>query len=134
MKNITVAVSDNAYKTARVWAANSGTSVSAFVQLVIENVLPRMKYDPNDSKMIKELRLRISNKDKAAQSAPIAANAGASRSAELTPETLSKLHRICEEMSRIEQNQQVAANPITVSPAETVKNPTETVKNHAESA
>jgi hypothetical protein len=134
MKNITVAVSDNAYKTARLWAANSGTSVSAFVQIAIENVLPRMIYDPNDSRVIKELRLRISNKDKAAQSAPIAGNAGASRPAELTPESLSKLHRICEAMSRIEQNQQVAATPITVSPAETVKTPTESAKNHADSA
>ena len=127
MKNITVAVSDNAYKTARLWAANSGTSVSAFVQIVIENVLPRMIHDPNGSRLIKELRLRISNKDKGAQSAPIAASAGASGPAEITPETLSKLHRICEELSRIEQNQQVAANPFTVSPAETVKSPTESV-------
>ena len=86
MKNITVAVSDNSYKTARLWAANSGTSVSAFVQLVIENMLPRMIHDPNDSKLIKELRLRISNKDKAAQSAPIAANAAcASRPAGTPP-------------------------------------------------
>ena len=127
MKNITVAVSDNAYKTARLWAANSGTSVSAFVQIVIENILPRMIYDPNDSRLIKELRLRIINKDKAAQSAPIRANAGASRPAENHPEILSKLHRICEAMSRVEQDQQVAAIPITVSPAETVKNHADSV-------
>ena len=35
MRNITVTVSDEAYRQARVWAANHDTSVSAVVQYLL---------------------------------------------------------------------------------------------------
>jgi len=41
MRNITVAVSDTAYRDARVWAARHDTSISAAVQYLIER-LPRL--------------------------------------------------------------------------------------------
>jgi hypothetical protein len=41
-KNITVKVSSEAYRDARVWAAAHGASVSAIVQHVIQN-LPNLK-------------------------------------------------------------------------------------------
>jgi len=41
MPNITVTVSEDAYRKARVWAAENDTSVSAVVQYCIEH-LPRL--------------------------------------------------------------------------------------------
>jgi hypothetical protein len=38
MKNITVAVSDDAYRQARIWAAKNDTSVSAVVQDLLQNL------------------------------------------------------------------------------------------------
>jgi hypothetical protein len=40
MRNITVAVSDDSYRQARIWAAKNDTSVSAVVQELLLN-LPR---------------------------------------------------------------------------------------------
>jgi len=42
MPNITVRVSESAYRNARVWAAEHGESLSSIVQLCIEN-LPNMR-------------------------------------------------------------------------------------------
>lgn len=42
MPNITVAVSESAYRQARIWAATHNTSVSAIVQHCIEH-LPTMR-------------------------------------------------------------------------------------------
>jgi hypothetical protein len=42
MKNITVCVSDKAYRDARVWAAKRDTSISAVVACLLEN-LPGLK-------------------------------------------------------------------------------------------
>jgi hypothetical protein len=42
MPNITVTVSESAYRQARIWAATHNTSVSAVVQYCIEH-LPAMK-------------------------------------------------------------------------------------------
>ncbi len=42
MKNITLAVSDKTYQTARIWAAKNQTSVSGVVQVFLDN-LPTMK-------------------------------------------------------------------------------------------
>ena len=42
MPNITVSVSQSAYRDARIWAATHNTSVSAIVQYCIER-LPNMK-------------------------------------------------------------------------------------------
>ena len=41
MPNITVTVSEDAYRAARVWAAQNDTSISAVVQYCIEH-LPRL--------------------------------------------------------------------------------------------
>jgi hypothetical protein len=38
MRNITVAVSDDAYRQARIWAAKNDTSVSAVVQDLLQNL------------------------------------------------------------------------------------------------
>lgn len=38
MKNITVTVSDDCYRQARVWAAKNDTSVSATVQDLLQNL------------------------------------------------------------------------------------------------
>jgi hypothetical protein len=38
MRNITVAVSDDAYRQARIWAAKNDTSVSAVVQDLLLNL------------------------------------------------------------------------------------------------
>jgi hypothetical protein len=38
MKNITVAVSDDTYRQARIWAAKNDTSVSAVVQDLLQNL------------------------------------------------------------------------------------------------
>ena len=38
MKNITVTVTDEAYRQARIWAARHDTSLSATVQYLIENL------------------------------------------------------------------------------------------------
>ena len=38
MRNITVAVSDNSYRQARIWAAKNDTSVSAVVQDLLLNL------------------------------------------------------------------------------------------------
>jgi hypothetical protein len=42
MKNITVSVSDQAYRQARIWAAERGTSISRVVQYFI-STLPGLK-------------------------------------------------------------------------------------------
>jgi hypothetical protein len=41
MKNITVCISDNTYRQARIWAARRDTSVSAVITTLFEN-LPGM--------------------------------------------------------------------------------------------
>jgi hypothetical protein len=46
MKNITVCVSDKAYRQARVWAAENDTSLSATVQYLIQR-LPRLPVAQN---------------------------------------------------------------------------------------
>jgi len=38
MRNITVSISDETYREARIWAARNNTSVSAAVQYVLENL------------------------------------------------------------------------------------------------
>jgi hypothetical protein len=38
MKNITVSITDETYRQARMWAAEHNTSVSAAVQYMLENV------------------------------------------------------------------------------------------------
>ena len=38
MRNITVAVSDDAHRQARIWAAKNDTSVSAIVQDLLQNL------------------------------------------------------------------------------------------------
>lgn len=38
MKNITVSVSDQTHRDARIWAAENNTSISAAVEYVLENV------------------------------------------------------------------------------------------------
>jgi len=43
MRNITVTISDQAYRDARVWCAKRDTSVSRVVQTFLED-LPRLKH------------------------------------------------------------------------------------------
>ena len=38
MRNITVCVSESTYRQARVWAARRGTSISAAVRLLLDNL------------------------------------------------------------------------------------------------
>ena len=65
MKNITVSVSDKAYKDARVWAAANSTSVSAAVQVFIET-LPRAMSSPDNASLINRRRQQARAKDKSA--------------------------------------------------------------------
>jgi hypothetical protein len=65
MKNITVSVSDKAYKDARVWAAANSTSVSAAVQVFIET-LPRAMSSPDNANLINQRRQHARFKDNAA--------------------------------------------------------------------
>ncbi len=48
MPNVTVHVSETAYREARIWCAAHDTSLSATVQLCIEN-LPNMRVRPDGS-------------------------------------------------------------------------------------
>ena len=65
MKNITVSVSEKAYKDARVWAAANSTSVSAAVQVFIET-LPRAMSSPDNASLINRRRQQARAKDKSA--------------------------------------------------------------------
>jgi hypothetical protein len=58
MKNITVCISDNTYRQARVWAARRDTSVSAVVTTLLENLpgmarplCPSPAAKPNETKL-----------------------------------------------------------------------------------
>jgi hypothetical protein len=74
MKNITVSVSDKAYKDSRAWAVANSTSISAAVQAYIE-ILPRTKTSPENLELINRTRQqarardRVARKEAAAQSA-----------------------------------------------------------------
>jgi len=45
MKNITVTVTDEEYRHARVWAAQNDTSVSAFVRRVLKELAGPVDYN-----------------------------------------------------------------------------------------
>jgi hypothetical protein len=66
MRNITVTVSDQSYRQARVWAAQRDTSVSAVVQYLLQT-LPGM---PRAEKAFPAAQ-PAQNKPDAAQSAPL---------------------------------------------------------------
>jgi hypothetical protein len=92
MKNITLAVSDQTYKTARIWAATNQTSVSGIVQIFLDN-LPTMKPLPDIGARIARVRRLALAKDKfAAESArnPIP-QTDPSRAAQLNSVFLQKL-------------------------------------------
>ncbi len=73
MKNITVSVSDKAYKDARVCPAANSTSVSAAVQVFIET-LPRTVASLDTANLINQRRQQARAKDKAAaRNTPVAA-------------------------------------------------------------
>ena len=86
MKNITVSVSDKAYKDARAWAALNCTSISAAVQAYIE-VLPKVRTSPETLELINRVRQQARARDRAARKE--AANQNAQSLAQARPSTLS---------------------------------------------
>ena len=97
MKNITVSVSDKAYKDARVWAAANSTSVSAAVQVFIET-LPRAMTSPDNANLINQRRQQARAKDNAAARNPTSAAPQPGSSGPFSPllkfflKTTQKLH------------------------------------------
>jgi len=67
MKNITVSVTDKAYKEARIWAAAHSTSISAIVQHCIEN-LPNLKFTAAVVLKMARMRQQAIANDEAARS------------------------------------------------------------------
>jgi hypothetical protein len=66
MKKITVGVSDDAYKEARIWAAAHETSVSAIVQYCLQN-LTNLSYTTACTMQIVQRRHEALAKNPAAQ-------------------------------------------------------------------
>src|SRR5580658_4215595 len=65
MKNITVAVTDRAYKNARIWAVNHDTSISGIVQIFLEG-LASINTVPNVGNKIAQARRMALALDKSA--------------------------------------------------------------------
>jgi hypothetical protein len=91
MKNITVSVSDQAYKAARTWAVANCTSISAAVQAYIE-ILVKTNSASGNLELINRIRQQARARDRAARN-EAAAQVPQSPASQLSPTDTQSLLR-----------------------------------------
>jgi len=120
MKNITVALSDQAHKGIRVWAAEHETSVSAIIQSMIEVVIAQKSEKDEITNRVRALnaaRARLQARERdiaaAADALKLATPAPPFRPFHSSVDSFSRPQNLCTRGHLPQRQQPAAENPST---------------------